>query len=169
MSSRHTLVAAALAGAVLVSGAVGFAIAQPAPPAPQAAAQGMAPGGHPGMHHRADFRPDRHIEGRIAFLKTELKITDAQTPAFNALGDVLRAEAKARGDMHERMRERAGKPANAVERLEFRGDAMQRGAEATQRLLEVVKPLYAQLSPEQKATADELLAKSGKHRRMMRH
>src|SRR5215471_12822416 len=28
--------------------------------------------------HRAAFDPGRHIEGRIAYLKTELKITDTQ-------------------------------------------------------------------------------------------
>ena len=35
-----------------------------------------------------------HVEGRIAFLKTELKITDAQQPLWNAVGDAMRANAK---------------------------------------------------------------------------
>lgn len=171
MSSRRPLYAAALAGAVLVSGAIGFAVAQPAPPAPPAAmGQGMqGPHGH-GHHQRAAFEPGRHIEGQIAFLKTELKITEAQTPAFNAFADVLRANAKAMGERHAQMRGDRDKPANAVERLERRTQMMKQGAEASQRVLDAAKPLYAQLSDEQKASADELLSRGGgKHRTMMRH
>src|SRR4051812_26213619 len=37
-------------------------------------------------------RPERpsHIEGRLAFLKTELKITDAQSAQWNALAGLMR-------------------------------------------------------------------------------
>ena len=35
-----------------------------------------------------------HIEGRIAFLKAELKITDAQQPLWNAVADAMRASAQ---------------------------------------------------------------------------
>ena len=38
-----------------------------------------------------------HVEGRISFLRTELKITDAQTSAWNAFADALRANAKTLG------------------------------------------------------------------------
>jgi hypothetical protein len=41
----------------------------------------------------------RHVEGRLAFLKTELKITDAQLPLWNAVADAIRANAKSMGDM----------------------------------------------------------------------
>src|SRR5262249_9533041 len=41
----------------------------------------------------------RHVEGRLAFLKTELKITDAQLPLWNAVADAIRANAKTTGDM----------------------------------------------------------------------
>ena len=40
-----------------------------------------------------------HVEGRIAFLKTELKITDAQQPLWNAVADAMRANAKEMTDM----------------------------------------------------------------------
>ena len=36
----------------------------------------------------------RHVEGRLAFLKTELKITDTQLPLWNAVADAMRANAK---------------------------------------------------------------------------
>ena len=38
-----------------------------------------------------------HVEGRLAFLKTELKITDAQLPLWNAVADAVRANAKGDG------------------------------------------------------------------------
>ena len=34
-----------------------------------------------------------HVEGRIAFLKTELKINDAQQPLWNAVADAIRQTA----------------------------------------------------------------------------
>lgn len=45
----------------------------------------------------------RRVEGRIAFLRTELKITDAQQPAWNAFADALRAEARSMQDIRQRM------------------------------------------------------------------
>ncbi len=41
------------------------------------------------------------LDGRLAFLKAELKITDAQTPAWNKLADAIRKSAATRT---ERMR-----------------------------------------------------------------
>ena len=35
-----------------------------------------------------------HVEGRLAFLKTELKITDTQQPLWNKFADALRDNAK---------------------------------------------------------------------------
>src|SRR5215472_4449437 len=35
----------------------------------------------------------KHIEGRLAFLKTELKITDAQLPLWNAFAQAVRDDA----------------------------------------------------------------------------
>lgn len=173
MSFRRPLFAAALAGAVLASGAVGLAVAQPGPSA--ASPAGSAMHGKHGFHghhgaHRANFQPGRHIEGRIAFLKTELKITEAQTPAFNAFADVLRAHAKEMGERFQKMRadRDKDKPVTAIDRLERRTQMMKTGAEATQKLLDAAKPLYAQLSDEQKKIADELLARGGP-RKMMRH
>ena len=44
-----------------------------------------------------------HVEGRLAFLKTELKITDAQLPLWNAVADAIRANAKTMGAMSDGM------------------------------------------------------------------
>ena len=47
--------------------------------------------------------PSQHIEGRLAFLKTELKITDAQTTQWNAYADALRANAKRMSELMNEM------------------------------------------------------------------
>ena len=49
-----------------------------------------------------------HVEGRIAFLRAELKITDAQATAWNAFADALRANAKSLGEVRASMMSRMG-------------------------------------------------------------
>src|SRR5713101_6683954 len=44
-----------------------------------------------------------HVEGRLAFLKTELKITEPQLPLWNTYAEAVRNNAKAMGDMHSGM------------------------------------------------------------------
>ncbi len=54
------------------------------------------------------------VEGRIAFLRTELQITEAQTPAWNAFADVLRAQARGMGAMRSRMMGNSAMPAGQM-------------------------------------------------------
>ena len=93
-----------------------------------------------------------HTEGRIAFLKTELKITDAQLPLWNAVADAIRANAKGGMGMMDNMGQ-----GSLIERLAAREKALATQAEALQKFKSAVDPLYAGLSDEQKKTADELL------------
>jgi LTXXQ motif family protein len=97
-----------------------------------------------------------HVEGRLAFLKTELKITEAQLPLWNAVADAIRANAKGMGAMSEGMM--GGTQATMLpEKLALREKMMTAHLEALHRLKAAVDPLYAALSDEQKKTADELL------------
>jgi hypothetical protein len=48
------------------------------------------------------------IEGRIAFLRAELKITDAQMSAWNTFADALRANAKKLGEVRAAMMSGSG-------------------------------------------------------------
>ena len=67
--------------------------------------------------------PFEHVEGRIAFLKAELKITDAQKPQWDAFADALRANAKAHQAVHEQMTGDA-MPSSWPERLAFQQKAL---------------------------------------------
>jgi hypothetical protein len=99
-----------------------------------------------------------HVEGRLAFLKTELKITDAQLPLWNAVADAIRANAKSMSEMMSGgMMGSSQTTATLPEKLALREKMMTTHLEAFRRLKAAVDPLYAALSPEQKKSADELL------------
>jgi len=98
----------------------------------------------------------RHVEGRLAFLKTELKITDAQLPLWNAVADAMRANAKSMGDMASGMMG-GSQTASLPDKLAMREKMMTAHLEALRKFKAAADPLYAALSDEQKKTADELL------------
>lgn len=47
--------------------------------------------------------PSEHIEGRLAFLKTELKITEAQAPQWNSYAAAVRANASRMSELMNQM------------------------------------------------------------------
>jgi hypothetical protein len=98
-----------------------------------------------------------HVEGRLAFLKTELKITDAQLPLWNTVAEAIRANAKSMSEMSGAMMGSSQTTATLPEKLALREKMMTAHLEALRRLKAAVDPLYAALSPEQKKSADELL------------
>lgn len=174
MSARNLLIAAS----VIATGfAGGLALAQ------HHTAQPGGPGAaHMQRVHNADQArhvPGRFIEGRIAFVKTELKLTAQQQPLFDKLAEEMRAGAKAMQERHAEHQQASAQgnaPAttSALEKLERRSAAMKEMTAAQDRYLAAFRPLYQSLSDEQKKTADELLARAGgpggmKHHRGMRH
>lgn len=124
-----------------------LALAGPAP----AVAQGTT--ATPGA--TTPMRPDR-TEGRIAFLKAELKVTDAQAALWNAVADAMRANAGAAQPMREHMHASHGRASTAIERLEMQERMVALRADGLRRLMAAFRPFYAALSDEQKKTADEL-------------
>lgn len=74
----------ALAAVLVVAGGSGAAVAQQ-----QGMPEMMHEGGMPMRHEGMDpgmmmCRMGEHVEGRLAYLKAELKITEAQMPQWNA-------------------------------------------------------------------------------------
>ena len=98
-----------------------------------------------------------HVEGRLAFLKTELKITDAQLPLWNGVADAMRANAKSMSAMMSGGMMAGSEAATLPEKLALREKMMTAHLDALRRFKAAVDPLYAALSPEQKKTADQLL------------
>ena len=119
--------------------------------------QMMMGGDGAGMMPMMPMMQPRHVEGRIAFLKTELKITDAQSQQWNGFADALRANAKAMMTMHDQMMH-DGATASAPEQAEHQIKMLSARLEALKATAAAETALYAVLSEEQKKTADELLA-----------
>jgi len=161
----HVLLAAILA--VWATGARAQTSASPptATGTPSATTQatpmsGMPMGGMPGASEGMPMMGMMqmmagHVEGRIAFLKTELKITDAQMPVWNAVADAIRAAPKDVSGMPcIPMMQSSG---TLPERLAAREKAMTAHLEALRKLRSAVEPLYVALSDDQKKTADQLM------------
>ena len=97
-----------------------------------------------------------HVEGRIAFLKAELKITDAQQPLWNTVADAMRANAKSMPGIANGM-STMGSAATLPERLAAHETMMAAHLDRLRKFKAAVEPLYAALAADQKKTADTLM------------
>jgi hypothetical protein len=99
-----------------------------------------------------------HTGDRIASLKTELKITEAQTPAWNKFADAVLESAKSMGEameaMHSKMMQ-SGTAMSLPEKLEHHVTMAAAHLANLQAIKGALDPLYASFSDEQKRHADE--------------
>jgi hypothetical protein len=100
-----------------------------------------------------------HVEGRIAFLRTELKITDAQASSWNAFADALRTNAEKLGEVRASMMSHMGaaQPPALTERVNLQEQWLIARLEGTRAIKSAFTNLYAVLTQEQRNTASELL------------
>ena len=150
-----------LAAALFTSvAAIGLtpALAQnsPAPADTRAAAREAHP------HAGARMMPGQFIDGRIAFLKAQLKITPAQEGEWQKVETAMRDNAKALDQAIATVRQNRGDK-NAVERLEMRDQFAKVRSENSDRMLAAFKPLYSSLSPDQQKMADQVIGAAGHH------
>jgi protein CpxP len=106
--------------------------------------------------HAERMLPGRLVDGHIAFLKAELKITPAQETQWQQVAAAMRDNASSLDQAITTARQNRG-AMNAVQRLETREQFAKLRADNDARLLEAFKPLYASLSPEQQQMANELV------------
>ena len=117
--------------------------------------QGMM-GGMGMMGMSAQQGPQR-IDGRLAFIQAELKITDAQAALWNLFADAVRANAKTMTGMHAPMMTPPGGNTTLPERLALEEKMMAGHLEALKRISEALAQLYPVLSAEQKKVADGIV------------
>lgn len=104
----------------------------------------------------AGMGPADRVEGRIAFLHAELKITGAQEKAWTRVADALRTNAermKMSGAASMPMQMSSG---GVVAVLEADKSRLRARLDVVEALESAMKPLYEVLSDEQKKSADEL-------------
>jgi len=103
--------------------------------------------------------PGAMIEAHLAFLKTALKVTDAQAAAWNAVADVLREQARrhdAEIAARRKARETAAEPPDLPTILQDRQKMAVEESDDLSKLLAALKPFYGLLTAEQKEAADHL-------------
>lgn len=162
-----------LLGLIVVAGLAGPAWAADTP-APRPAA--TAPSGAPAMGHMsgmmgngtgggnmmgmmANMMPmmagmmSSHVDARLAFLRTELKITAEQSAAWDRYAEAYRGAANSMHSMHGMGMMQGDLPS----RLAAHQAMMAAHLEALKAISGPLNALYAVLSAEQKKSADDLI------------
>ena len=122
-------------------------------------------GGMSGMSHAGGMMSKMvcgfadHLEGRLAYLKAELKLTDSQTGAWNVFADAWRAaaqKAKQKCDSAD-MRADNSKPA-VLNKLSMMENHMADHLEVVRAQKGAIESLFTSLSDEQRKIANETLS-----------
>jgi hypothetical protein len=95
------------------------------------------------------------MEGRLAYMKADLGITDAQASAWEAYASAVRTQHEAMDKMHGDMMDAMG--GSALDRMDARIKAMEAMVEGLKTLKPATTALYAVLTDAQKEKANKLL------------
>jgi hypothetical protein len=112
-----------------------------------------------GMGPRGAFNPRAMADARMAYLKSELNITPAQESSWKAFADQRKQQVEAMLGL--RASAQGSAQATAPERLELRSQMMKKRLEQVEKTAAAFKQLYAVLTPEQKALADQRVGMRG--------
>lgn len=134
---------------ILTAGAAGTAIL----PAPA-----LADGRFHGMHGAGAWHGPERVEGHIAFLKTELKITGAQEAQWQKVAQAMRQSAERLKAVRDARSAEADKPTTSLERFKARQQFAEARAESARAFVAAYEPLYNAMSEEQRKAADALFA-----------
>jgi periplasmic protein CpxP/Spy len=104
--------------------------------------------------------PDPYVEGEIAFLKTALDVTPAQEPEWDKVAGAMRENNRETQQLYDKLPSDPAQPQTAVERAELQLESAELSTQEAKRFLDAFRPFYASLSPDQRATADQLLGQS---------
>src|SRR5258708_36557357 len=89
--------------------------------------------------------PGRHVEGRIAFMRAELKITDSQQAQWERVAATMRTNAAQMDQMAGQRRGARGTPSTAVERLDRQAHVAGSRAAPAKAFAPPLKPPYDHL------------------------
>lgn len=110
------------------------------------------------MGHGMKANDKSMMEGRLAYLKAELNITEGQNTVWESYVDTIKARSKILQEMHKRMKHEM-QLGTAVERIDERIKNLEERLQALKALKPVTEALYKELSDNQKKKADFLLGK----------
>jgi len=99
---------------------------------------------------------DARVEGRLAYAKTLLGITDDQAAAWKAYEDVSRSNVKSLQAAHQAVMS-AEQSGSVIDRMQAQTGEMQARLDARKALQPATGHLYSALTPEQRERADAVL------------
>jgi hypothetical protein len=110
-------------------------------------------------------RPWRHgpeamldrVEGRLAFIKAELKITEPQAAAWNELAEAVRTSAKQHNERMKALFTGKTKTDTLLERLDAQEQFLGVRLDEIKQIKGGLNKLYAVLSDDQKKEADNII------------
>jgi LTXXQ motif family protein len=124
----------------------------------QSQSQAPSPGRGQGLSPEARARLQ---DGRFAMIKEALKLNDAQLKLWAPVEAHMRATAaerqKARAERREKRDQQNAQRPSLPDRLDRASERMTKRAERMKAFAEVVRPLYASLTEDQKAVAGVVL------------
>lgn len=102
---------------------------------------------------------NEHIDAELAYLKTVLKITEAQSPQWNVFAETFRSDREKRESLCKDAMEqaRAMKSATLIDSLTMVEDQLAERLDSLRAMKAAVQPLYTILSKEQKKIADDVM------------
>src|SRR5512134_3558985 len=97
-------------------------------------------------------------EGKLAFLRSWLSITEAQSGPWNAFADVVRAQAKSLAESQQKRMPTSGQPEVALPQwVDLHLQTMEEHLAALKKIKPALDALYQALTPEQRQKADQLV------------
>ncbi len=122
---------------------------------------GFGPGWHmwggPGAMWGGSEAMASRIDGRLAFLKAELKITSAQQGAWDKVAVAVRASAKSMTERMQSLWSTEQKAKTLPERLDIQEKFISARLDEVRALKSALKDLYEVLGEDQKKEADTLV------------
>ena len=97
------------------------------------------------------------VEGRLAFIKAELKITEAQTSAWNHLAEAIRTAAKNHNARMKTVIKGEEQARTLPERVDAQEQFMSARLDEIRQIKGSLNTLYAVLSDDQKKEADDIV------------
>jgi len=149
MKRIHALIAGVIAAVALTVAATTYA-----QPADGVMGMGAGHGPHAGLD------PSTMLESHLTALKAQLKITSAQEAAWQAFTAQAEQQVASMRALHGQAQ---ASTLTAPERMAQHAVAMQQGADGMAATTNAFGALYAVLTPEQKAIADQNVGMMGHH------
>ena len=114
-----------------------------------------------GKHHGMMMTPgmiQAFAEGKLAFLKSWLGITEAQSGPWNAFAEAVRAQAKSMAESQQKRMPTPGQPEVTLPQwVDLHLQMMEEHLAAMKKIKPAFDALYQALTPEQRQKADQLI------------